>query len=58
MQTAKMGRIEKHTPEFGVPTNGARKTVKVIRERAREVCGVDDRRAQRKNSTFICSVVR
>jgi len=58
MQAAEMGRIEKHTPEFGVSTNGAGKTVKVIRGRAREVRGVDDRRAKRKNSTFIYCVVR
>jgi len=26
MQTAEMGRLEKHSPEFGVPPNGAGKT--------------------------------
>jgi len=44
VQTAEMGRLEKHTPKFGVPSNGVGKTVKVVGERAREVRGVDDRR--------------
>jgi len=58
MQTAEMGGLEKHSPEFGVHPNGAGKTTQVVGERAREVCGVDDHGTQRKNSTFVSSVVR
>jgi len=53
-----MGRLEKHTPEFVVSPNGAGKTVEIVKERAREVCRVDDRRTQRKNSTVVHRVMR
>lgn len=58
VHTAQMGGAEEHSPEFGVPADGAGKTAEVVGQRARQVRGVDDRGARRQNSTIVRRVVR